>query len=285
MILWPDTWNNNFHPTTAIAAVEVLEDAGFQVTIPRAQLCCGRPLYDYGMLGAAKHLLLQTIEALREDIRAGVPLVGLEPSCVSVFRDEMVNLLGEDLDARRLRDQTFLFTEFLNRFAPNYTTPKLHGKAVVHQHCHHKSVLDKESESAVLQRTGVDFTILDDGCCGMAGAFGFEQDHYEVSMALGERALLPAVRNAETETILVADGFSCREQIAQSTNRLALHPAQLLKLAIERRGEPEQQPLPELRYMDDPRESARLASRAGAIGLAALGTLALAVVLVRFGKR
>ena len=96
MILWPDTWNNHFHPTTAQAAVEVLEDAGFQVTIPAVQLCCGRPLYDYGMLDLAKTMLQEVLEALRPQIREGVCVVGLEPSCVSVFRDEMTNLLGPD---------------------------------------------------------------------------------------------------------------------------------------------------------------------------------------------
>jgi Fe-S oxidoreductase len=288
VILWPDTWNDNFHPTTAIAAVEVLEDAGFHVTIPKVQLCCGRPLYDYGMLGLAKQLLLDTLDALRDDIRAGVPVVGLEPSCVTVFRDEMVDLLGEDHDAERLSSQTYLFTEFLQEFAPEYAPPKLEGKAIVHQHCHHKAVLDVASERAVFERTGLDFTVLDDGCCGMAGAFGFEEGHYDVSIAVGERGLLPAVRNASKETILVADGFSCREQIAQTTDRLALHPAQVLKMAIDQRGVSLTGALPERRYMSDPRRDAADAARHGVVALGAaiaVGAVAAVVLLARFGRR
>ncbi|MDQ2866699.1 MAG: FAD-binding oxidoreductase [Candidatus Eremiobacteraeota bacterium] len=282
VILWPDTWNNNFHPETAIAAVEVLEDAGFYVTIPKVPLCCGRPLYDYGMLELAKRLLIDTLDALRDDIRAGVPVVGLEPSCVSVFRDEMVNLLGNDQDAARLKAQTYLFTEFLETHAKEYQPPRLDGKAIVHQHCHHKSVLDKASEKAVFERTGLELTILDDGCCGMAGAFGFEKDHYDVSIAVGERGLLPAVRGAAAETILVADGFSCREQIAQTTDRLALHPAQLMKMAIDRRGEAATSPLPEQKYVTDPRRAAADAARNGTIGiLLALGAIVAAVAYAR----
>ncbi len=249
VILWPDTWNNHFHPSTAIAAVEVLEDAGFEVTIPRAMLCCGRPLYDYGMLTLARSMLKRILNSLRDEIRAGTPLIGLEPSCVSVFRDEMVDLLGNDKDAERLAKQTYLFSEFLEKFAPAYRVPKLDGTAIVHQHCHHKAILDPTAESKLLERTGLDCEVLDDGCCGMAGAFGFEQGHYEVSMAVGERVLLPKVRDASEQTIIVADGFSCREQIAQSTNRLALHPAQLLKLALDQRGVASTRAYPERRYM------------------------------------
>ena len=249
VILWPDTWNNHFHPSTAIAAVEVLEDAGFAVTIPRAMLCCGRPLYDYGMLTLARSMLERILNSLRDEVRAGTPVVGLEPSCVSVFRDEMVDLLGNDKDAERLASQTYLFSEFLEKFAPDYRVPKLDGKAIVHQHCHHKAILDAPAEGKLLKRTGLDCEMLDDGCCGMAGAFGFEQGHYEVSMAVGERVLLPKVREASEHTIVVADGFSCREQIAQSTNRLALHPAQLLKLALDQRGVAMTEPFPERRYM------------------------------------
>ncbi|HTU70463.1 MAG TPA: FAD-linked oxidase C-terminal domain-containing protein [Candidatus Baltobacteraceae bacterium] len=249
VILWPDTWNNRFHPSTAMAAVEVLEDAGFQVTIPKSMLCCGRPLYDYGMLALAQSMLKRILDSLREEIRAGTPLVGLEPSCVSVFRDEMADLLGNDKDAERLAKQTFLFSEFLANYAPEYRLPKLDGKAIVHQHCHHKAILDPQAEAKLLDKTGLDCEVLDSGCCGMAGAFGFEQGHYDVSMAIGERVLLPKVRAASEQTIVVADGFSCREQIAQSTNRLALHPAQVLKLALDQRGVAATESFPERRYM------------------------------------
>jgi Fe-S oxidoreductase len=249
VILWPDTWNNHFHPTTAQAAVEVLEDAGFRVTIPKMQLCCGRPLYDFGMLDLAEKMLQNVLEALRPQIRAGVYVIGLEPSCVSVFRDEMVNLLGPDEDAARLKEQTYLFTEFLAKKAPEYAPPQLHRKALVQEHCHQKAILDTSGERKLFDAIGLDYEIPDSGCCGMAGPFGFEAKHYGVSMTIGERVLLPKVREADKSTIVVANGFSCREQIAQATNRLALHPAQVLKMAIDDRGEAHNDPFPELRYM------------------------------------
>jgi Fe-S oxidoreductase/FAD/FMN-containing dehydrogenase len=234
VMLWPDTWNNHFHPTTAQAAVEVLEAAGFQVLMPAKALCCGRPLYDYGMLTRARKWLVRILRELRTEIRAGMPVVGLEPSCVSVFRDELVNLLPHDDDAKRLHDQAFLLTEFLAEKTPDFTVPPLRGQAIVHGHCHQKSVLDFGCEETALRKTGLDYTVLDSGCCGMAGAFGFEKDHYEVSIACGERVLLPAVRNAAADTLIIANGFSCREQIAQTTTREALHIAQVLKRALDR---------------------------------------------------
>lgn len=286
VILWPDTWNNHFHPTTAQAAVAVLEDAGFRVTIPSVRLCCGRPLYDYGMLDLAKKLLLQILEELRPKIRAGVPVVGLEPSCVSVFRDEMCNLLGDDKDATRLRDQVFLLGEFLDKKAPHYKPPQLHRKAVVHQHCHHKSVLDKDCEKSLFDGMGLDYDMPDTGCCGMAGAFGFEAGHYDVSVAAGERVLLPAVRGASADTIVVADGFSCREQIAQMTDRQALHPAQVLKMAIdERDGIDTTGDLPELRYMPDAVQQGRKAGHLGVRIVAGVAFLAAVVAIARFAGR
>jgi len=236
VLLWPDTWNNHFHPDTAQAAVEVLEAAGFQVLLPAQSLCCGRPLYDYGMLTLAKKLLERVLRALRTEIRAGMCVVGLEPSCVSVFRDELVNMLPDDDDAKRLRDQTFLLTEFLANKAPDFAPPRLDRKAVVHGHCHQKSVLDFHCEETLMKNIGLDYTVLDSGCCGMAGAFGFEKAHYDVSIACGERVLLPSVRKAAPDTLIVTNGFSCREQIWQTTNRRALHVAQVLKMAIDGAG-------------------------------------------------
>jgi Fe-S oxidoreductase len=185
------------------------------------------------MLGRAKKTLIKVLRVLQPYVRAGVLVIGLEPSCVSVFRDEMVNLLPDDDDAKRLRDQTFLITEFLAAKAPNFSIPRLRASAVVHGHCHEKAVLDFESERKVLDRLGVDYTVLDSGCCGMAGAFGFERDHYDVSVACGERVLLPSVRSAPADTLLIANGFSCREQIAQLTNRRAIHIAEVLKRALD----------------------------------------------------
>ncbi|HLH62429.1 MAG TPA: FAD-linked oxidase C-terminal domain-containing protein [Ktedonobacteraceae bacterium] len=234
VLLWPDTFNNHFHPETAIAAVEVLEAAGYQVIVPEQSLCCGRPLYDFGFLDLAQDLLRQILDTLRPQIRAGMSIIGLEPSCVSVFRDELVNLFPDDEDAKRLSQQSFLLSEFLNRKAEHYRPPKLNRKAVVHGHCHHKAIMEMNDEEALLSKIGLDFHVLDSGCCGMAGAFGFEKSHYDVSIKAGERVLLPAVRDAGKETLIIADGFSCREQIEQCTDRKALHVAQVLKMAMDK---------------------------------------------------
>jgi len=231
VILWPDTFSNNFHPAIAKAAVEVLEHAGYQVTIPQQALCCGRPLYDFGMLDQAKATLEQTLTALRPDIEAGTPIIGIEPSCVSVFRDEMTNLLGKNLEAEKLKSQTYLFSEFLINQA-DYRPPQLRRKAIVHAHCHHKSVLKFDSESELLKRTGLDFRVLDSGCCGMAGSFGFEAEKYDVSVKIGERVLLPAVRAAAADTLIITDGFSCYQQIEGLTGRKALHITEILQMAI-----------------------------------------------------
>jgi len=230
VFLWVDTFTNNFSPEICEAAVEVLEAAGCSVEISERQLCCGRPLYDYGMLQMAKRQLRQILKALHGPITEGIPVVGLEPSCVAVFRDEMGNLLPHDEDAKRLGKQLFTLAEFLER--RGYEPPVLHRKAIVHGHCHHTSVMKMDPDEKLLTKLGLDFEILDSGCCGMAGSFGFEADHYEVSVAAGERVLLPAVRSTTDDTLVIADGFSCREQIAQLTDRRALHLAQVLQLAI-----------------------------------------------------
>jgi Fe-S oxidoreductase len=233
VMLWPDTFNDHFHPNTARAAVEVLEGAGYHVQVPDGWVCCGRPLYDYGMLGLAKRHLRHILDVLHEPIRSGVPIVVLEPSCAAVFRDELTNLLPRDENAFRLRHQTFLLSEFLDQKTPDLRIPSLHRKALVHGHCHHKALMGMDAEERVLRRIGLDYTLLDSGCCGMAGAFGFEPgDHYAVSIAAGERVLLPAVRSADRATLIVANGFSCREQIAQTTGRSALHLAEVIQLAL-----------------------------------------------------
>lgn len=232
VMLWPDTFNNYFKPETAQAAVEVLEDAGYHVVIPHRSLCCGRPLYDFGMLTLAEHLLQQILETLRPEIRAGIPVVGLEPSCVSVFRDELHNLFPHDEDAKRLTQQSFLLSEFLTQKATHYQIPSLPRKAIVHGHCHHKALMKMDAEKAILEKMGLDFHVLDSGCCGMAGAFGYEDGHYDVSVKIGERVLLPAVRQAEWDTLLITDGFSCRSQIEQLTDRQGLHLAQVLQMAL-----------------------------------------------------
>jgi len=234
VLLWADTSNNYFHPEVALAAVEVLEAAGYRVDIPRERLCCGRPLYDHGMLDLARQRLVEILESLRADIVTGVPIVGLEPSCVSVFRDELLRFFPDDPVARRLSEQTFFLTEFLER--EGRTVPAtLKGRAIVQAHCHHKASLRLDDEIAVLKKLGLDFTLLDAGCCGMAGAFGFERDHYDVSIQAGERGLLPAVREAAPETYIVSNGFSCREQVMQTTGRRVWHVAELLKAGLRSR--------------------------------------------------
>jgi FAD/FMN-containing dehydrogenase/Fe-S oxidoreductase len=229
VLLWPDTFTNFFQPEIARAAVEVLEAAGHRVAIPAGILCCGRPLYDFGMLDLARRQLRRILAALKAEIAAGLPIVGLEPSCVAVFRDELVNLFPEDEAARRLSAQTFTFAEFLVRegFAP----PRASGTAIVHGHCHHHSVMGMAADRTLLEAMGLDAQVLDAGCCGMAGAFGFEAEHYEVSRACAERALLPAVRAAGADTLILADGFSCREQIAQLSGRRPRHLAEVVAAA------------------------------------------------------
>jgi FAD/FMN-containing dehydrogenase/Fe-S oxidoreductase len=268
VLLWPDTFNNYFQPNTAKAAVEVLEAAGFRVTIPKANLCCGRPLYDHGMLDRAQSLLLQILDELTPEIEAGVPVVGLEPSCVAVFRDELLNLFPRDDRAQALSRQTYLLSEFLE--ANKVPLPRLERKAILHGHCHQKSLMKMTAEESVLRRLGIDFQSPAPGCCGMAGSFGFEKNKYDVSMAIGELELLPAVRHAPADWLIIANGFSCREQISQGTPRRALHLAEVVQMALKGGVEDGSQPYPESACI--PRRDADLTQsvkRAG-IGLAIL---------------
>jgi FAD/FMN-containing dehydrogenase/Fe-S oxidoreductase len=230
VLLWPDTFTNYFSPQIAKAAVEVLERSGFHVQIPRATLCCGRPLYDFGFLNRAKSLLQKILDTLEPEITAGIPIIGLEPSCVAVFRDELCNLFPRDERARALSQQTFLLSEFLENH--NVQFPSLNRRALLHGHCHHKSLMKMTAEESLLRRLGIDFHSPAPGCCGMAGSFGFHHDKYEISKAIGELELLPAVRNAPEDCLIIADGFSCREQISQGTDRRAVHLAEVLQMAF-----------------------------------------------------
>jgi Fe-S oxidoreductase len=232
VILWADTFNNYFHPQVAIAAVKVLEAVGYQVRIPTVHLCCGRPLYDSGQLDLAKQLLQEILQQLRAEILAGVPIVGLEPSCLSVFRDELLNFFPQDELANKLSQQTFLFSEFLVNVT-DFKVINLSRKAIVQGHCHHKALWGMMDEVTLLERLGLEVTLPEAGCCGMAGAFGFDKQNYVMSVQLAELALLPAIRSASEDTLIIADGFSCREQIAQTTGRQVLHPAEVVALAVE----------------------------------------------------
>ena len=231
VILWPDTFNNYFHPHIADAAAEVLAASGCRVEIPPKPLCCGRPLYEFGMLGRARAYLEDVMQTLAGDIRDGTPIVGLEPACVSVFRDELPNLFAGDEQAKRLQSQVFLLSEFLERKAERFPFRRLGRKALVHGHCHQQSVLKMDAERSVLERLGLDYVIPDSGCCGMAGSFGFEAEKYDVSVACAERILLPQVRRAPADTLVVANGFSCRSQIEELSGRRPLHLAEVLAMA------------------------------------------------------
>ncbi|HEY4676370.1 MAG TPA: FAD-linked oxidase C-terminal domain-containing protein [Candidatus Angelobacter sp.] len=283
VILWPDTFNNYFFPETAQAATEVIEQAGYAVEVPQQHLCCGRPLYDYGMLDLAKVYLQRVMQALKPEIMAGVPLVVLEPSCASVFRDELPNLFPDDPLAQKLKDQTLLLSEFLEHNAGNHHLPQLKRKALVQGHCHHKSVLRFDAEHSVLKKLGLDAQVLNSGCCGMAGSFGFESDKYGVSVAIGERRLLPAVREAEDSTIIVADGFSCREQISHQTDREALHLAEVIQLGSRQSGGTGERPEAELSARrKTARRNARLRA-ATALALITGGAVLLARGIRRTG--
>jgi FAD/FMN-containing dehydrogenase/Fe-S oxidoreductase len=233
VLLWPDTFNDFFHPEVAIAATEVLEAAGFQVVVPERSFCCGRPLYDYGMLRLGRRLLCRLLDGLREKIHDGIPVVALEPSCGAVLRNELINMLPDDEDAKRLARQTFSLGELLAQDARDWELPRLERKALVHFHCHQRATSDTDCDRAVLDRLGLDYEVLDTGCCGLAGSFGYERgERYEVSIKVGEKKLLPAIRSASPHTLLVTDGFSCRSQVEHGSERSTLHLAQVVQMAL-----------------------------------------------------
>jgi Fe-S oxidoreductase len=280
VVLWPDTFSNYFLPGTLKAALTVLEDAGYRVTVPEEPLCCGRPLYDYGMLHRAKAGLEEILAVLRPAIRAGVPLVGVEPSCVSVFRDEMPNLLAGNADAERLARQTKTLAELLLQ-TPGWHPPPLRRKAVLHLHCHNKAVLDREADEKLLRMMGLELELPKVGCCGHAGSFGYEAEHYPVSMEIAEQVLLPAMRKTPVDTLVIADGFSCRHQILDGARRWALHPAEVIALALESRNE--QTALEPERYREKPAELNKAA--AGMTIAAAIAVTVAAVSAVKLGRR
>jgi len=283
VLLWADTFNNYFLPATAIAAVDVLETAGFEVVVPRANLCCGRPLYDFGMLDRAELLLLQILDELSPAIEAGIPIVGLEPSCVAVFRDEMLNLFPHDERAHTLARQTFLLSEFLETHAKHVPLPRFERTALLHGHCHHKSIMTMSAEESVLGRMGVTFQTPAPGCCGMAGSFGFEHDKYDLSMAIGELELLPAVRRAPSDWLIIADGFSCREQIAQGSSRRAMHLAEVLQMALHGVPEEESHPYPESGIVRQRQDETFQSMKRAAMGLA--GVAAGGALLWKLSRR
>ncbi|MGB6104100.1 MAG: FAD-binding and (Fe-S)-binding domain-containing protein [Pusillimonas sp.] len=236
VILWLDTFSEHFHPEVAAAAVEVLGHAGFQAVLPAAPLCCGRPLYDYGYVDLARTKLRKILDIMDEQMVQGrdgpVAVVGLEPGCMSVFKDELLKLFPDDPRAARLAAATHMLGDFL--YDQGYRPPRLDVKVLVHAHCHQKSLFGTRGDVALLQAMGARATHLDSGCCGMAGSFGFNPRHLDISRAVGELVLLPAVRQADEDAIILTNGFSCREQIQQETGRDVMHLTELLALAHRR---------------------------------------------------
>lgn len=274
VVLWADTFNEHFFPDTLMAAVDVLEAAGCDVEVPPSGVCCGRPLYDFGLLDDARAYLERVLDVLEPQLEAGLPVVVLEPSCASVFKDELTGILPDDPRARALKERTRLLSEILTEPETRWKPPALAGRAIVQGHCHHKAAFELDAEREVLHRLGLDHEVLSAGCCGMAGSFGFAAETHEVGVACGERALLPRVRREATSTLVIADGFSCREQLAQHTERRGLHLAEAVKLALEGRALADGAP-PE-RELVRRREAGRRASMVRAsLGL---GALALAVI-------
>jgi Fe-S oxidoreductase len=236
VILWVDTFNDHFTPEIAQAAADVLTQLGWHVVLPKKRLCCGRPLYDFGLLERARELLTHIVDDLADDIAAGVPLVGLEPGCLSVFKDELLKQLPDHALAKKLSAQTYLFADFVAR--QPFEWPTLAADVIVHGHCHQKALFGMQGDTALLNKLGVKWKLLDTGCCGMAGSFGFNVEHHALSEKIGEDKLFPAVRDATAanpETIVLTNGFSCREQIEHGTGRHALHIAQLAQRALAAR--------------------------------------------------
>ncbi len=230
VLLWPDTWNNYYHPQTLVAAETLLTEAGFEVIVPSGHICCGRPLYDFGHLDSARAYLAKVLDRMASHIDTGVPFIFLEPSCASVFKDELPELFPSDARAQKLRDEVWLLADWLAAKAPGFVAGRLAGAHIlIHGHCHHKAVFGgPKKEIALLREAGATVEPIEAGCCGMAGPFGFEADKFEVSKTIAGHGLLPAVESADKATVIVADGFSCREQILQLGHKRALHFAEVL---------------------------------------------------------
>jgi FAD/FMN-containing dehydrogenase/Fe-S oxidoreductase len=231
VLLWPDTFSNAFHPHVARAAVAVLEDAGYRVAVPTEPVCCGLTWISTGQLTTAEKVLRRTLDVLRPWLAAGTPILGLEPSCTAVFRADATELFSDDKDVERLARQTVTLSELLLR--RGWQPPELARGALVQTHCHQHAVLGADPDAELMKRAHLDAEVLDTGCCGLAGNFGFERGHYDVSMACAEDGLLPAVRDAAPDTLIISDGFSCRTQIEEAgTGRRAIHLAEALALGL-----------------------------------------------------
>jgi FAD/FMN-containing dehydrogenase/Fe-S oxidoreductase len=233
VLLWPDTFCNRFHPNVGIAAVRVLEAAGWRVKIPADLVCCGLTWISTGQLGTGKRVLSRAVARLAEHVRAGGYVVGLEPSCTAVFRSDAAELFPDDRDVRRLRDHVCTLAELLGQHTPGWAPPPVQRQVLAQVHCHQHAVMGWDADAELLEKAGAKVEHLESGCCGLAGNFGFQRGHEEISRACAERVLLPRLREAPPDAVILADGFSCRTQIHEldSGGREAMHLAELLAAA------------------------------------------------------
>ena len=234
VVLWPDTFGNYMHPQVPAAAVRVLEDAGFSVVLPEGQVCCGLTWVSTGQLDVARTVMRRAVAALAPFVAEGVPVVGLEPSCTAALEHDLLELLPGP-ESAEVAASVHTLASFLNRHAPDWQPPRVPASALAQVHCHQHAVMGFDDDRDLIARAGVDGEVLDSGCCGLAGDFGFTEGHYEVSNAIGERDLLPRVREADPDTLVLADGYSCRTQIEQGTGRGSLHLAQVLARGLDAR--------------------------------------------------
>lgn len=233
LLLWVDTFTNHFVPQVGIAAVAVLEAAGFGVTIPERTLCCGLTWVSTGQLGTARKMLSRSVAALEAAASEGVPIVGLEPSCTAVFRGDAAELLGRTPAVTAVAESIRTLAEVLTD-ADGWQPPNLAGTAaIVQPHCHHRAVLGYSADLALLDRAGVETRVVD-GCCGLAGNFGAERGHYDLSVAVAGNALLPALGSAPAGAVVLTDGFSCRTQVEHLAGRPGTHLAELFATARSR---------------------------------------------------
>jgi FAD/FMN-containing dehydrogenase/Fe-S oxidoreductase len=236
VVLYIDTWAEHHYPPVAQAAYQVLSAAGYRVIVP-AYACCGRTYLSKGLLDHAKLQAERVFESLGHYARAGLPIVGLEPSCILTFRDEYLTLTRHPL-RHELARQALTFEEFVarhpERFAAVLDSGRA-GSALLHGHCHQKAQVGTKAARAALNLAGFSVAEVDSGCCGMAGSFGYQARHYAVSKAMAERALIPAVAAAPAETTIIAAGMSCRQQIGDFASRRALHPAEALAARLHGR--------------------------------------------------
>ena len=226
VLLFTDTFSNYFRPQAALAATRVLEASGARVDVPRERVCCGRPFYDFGMLDEAKASLGRVLTALAPEIESGVPIVVLEPGCHSVFKDELLKLFPDDPAAAKLSRQAVTLAELLQ--ARQWTPPAIGGKALLHGHCHQKALGGTQADAALLRSAGMEVSAPDTGCCGMAGSFGFRAATYDASVKIANLSVLPKVKAAGDDAVIVANGFSCREQIEDLGTRDTFHLAEVL---------------------------------------------------------